>query len=133
MLHQLVRSAYFLCFIPFFLFIFACCIPLAILITANTITLLALKRMHEKIENGIHTVLNRKRIEMERRILKSKNLKRVSIVFFLLTQFSYRYCNYNLWFYFYMDSLCSDIFCLSISRQRLCHTTIGHFLLYLYC
>jgi hypothetical protein len=47
---------------------------LVILITANTITLLGLKRMHEKIEHGIQTVLSQKRIEMEQRILKSKNL-----------------------------------------------------------
>jgi len=30
--------------------------------------------MREKIEHGIQTVLNQKRIEMERRILKSKYL-----------------------------------------------------------
>jgi len=30
--------------------------------------------MHEKIEHGIQTVLSQKRIEMEQRILKSKNL-----------------------------------------------------------
>jgi len=30
--------------------------------------------MHKRIENGMQTVLNRKRIEMEQRILKSKNL-----------------------------------------------------------
>jgi hypothetical protein len=47
---------------------------LVILITANTITLLGLKRMREKIEHGIQTVLSQKRIEMEQRILKSKNL-----------------------------------------------------------
>jgi hypothetical protein len=45
-----------------------------ILIVSNTITLIGLKRMHEKIEHGMPTVLNRKRIEMERRILKSKKL-----------------------------------------------------------
>ncbi|UJR22044.1 hypothetical protein I4U23_025112 [Adineta vaga] len=55
----------------FFLFIVVYCIPLIILIVTNTITLQGLKRMHEKIENGIQTVLNRKRIEMERRIVRS--------------------------------------------------------------
>ena len=30
--------------------------------------------MHKKIQHGIHTVLNRKRIEMERRIVKSKQI-----------------------------------------------------------
>jgi hypothetical protein len=47
-------------------------IPLVILITANTTTLIGLKRMREKIENGIQTALNKKRIEMERRIVKSR-------------------------------------------------------------
>ncbi|CAF3801856.1 unnamed protein product [Rotaria sp. Silwood1] len=55
----------------FFLFFVVYCIPLIILITVNTITMLGLKRMREKIEHGIQTVFNRKRIEMERRILKS--------------------------------------------------------------
>ncbi|CAF2701419.1 unnamed protein product [Rotaria sp. Silwood2] len=55
----------------FFLFIVVYCVPLIILIIVNTITMLGLKRMREKIENGIQTVFNRKRIEMERRILKS--------------------------------------------------------------
>ncbi|CAF1105940.1 unnamed protein product [Rotaria sordida] len=55
----------------FFLFIVVYCIPLIILIIANTITMFGLKRMRKKIENGIQTVFNRKRIEMERRILKS--------------------------------------------------------------
>ncbi len=44
-----------------------------ILIVSNTITLIGLKQMHRKIQHGVHTTLNRKRIEMERRIVKSKN------------------------------------------------------------
>ena len=56
----------------FFLFIVVYCIPLIILITANTVTLQGLKRMREKIESGIQTALNRKRVEMERRIVRSK-------------------------------------------------------------
>ena len=55
-----------------FLFVVVYLIPLGILFTSNTITLIGLKRMREKIKNGIQTVLNRKRIEMEQRILKSK-------------------------------------------------------------
>lgn len=55
-----------------FLFFVVYLIPLIILFTANTITLIGLKRMREKIKNGIQTVLNRKRIEMEQRILKSQ-------------------------------------------------------------
>ena len=47
-------------------------IPLSILFIANTITLIGLKRMREKIKIGVQTVLSRKRIEMEQRILKSK-------------------------------------------------------------
>ncbi len=43
-----------------------------ILIVTNTITLIGLKRMRDKIEHGIHTVLNRKRIRMEQRIVKGK-------------------------------------------------------------
>ncbi|CAF0932256.1 unnamed protein product [Adineta steineri] len=55
----------------FFLFIVVYCIPLVILVIANRITLQGLKRMHQNIENGIQTGLNRKRIEMERRIVRS--------------------------------------------------------------
>lgn len=54
------------------LFVFIYCIPLVILVTTNTITLVGLKRMHDKIELGIQTALSRKRVEMERRIVKSK-------------------------------------------------------------
>ncbi|CAF3446262.1 unnamed protein product [Rotaria socialis] len=46
-------------------------IPLVIIITANSITLMGLKSMRNKIERGIQTIFNRKRIEMERRIIKS--------------------------------------------------------------
>lgn len=56
----------------FFLFIVVYCIPLIILVTTNTITLQGLKRMREKVESGIQTALNRKRIEMERRVVRSK-------------------------------------------------------------
>ncbi|CAF1192894.1 unnamed protein product [Adineta ricciae] len=55
----------------FFLFIVVYLIPLIILITTNTITLQGLKRMHKKIESGIQTALNARRIAMERRIVKS--------------------------------------------------------------
>ena len=56
----------------FFLFFVVYCIPLIILVTANTITLRGLKQMRDKIENGIQTVMSRKRIESERRIVKSR-------------------------------------------------------------
>jgi hypothetical protein len=56
----------------FFLFVVVYCIPLVILAGANTVTLRGLKQMREKIENGIQTTMNRKRLEMERRIVKSK-------------------------------------------------------------
>ena len=56
-----------------FLFVVVYCIPLIILVSSNTITLKALKQMHEKIDNGVQTVMSRKRIEMERRIVKSKH------------------------------------------------------------
>ena len=46
--------------------------PLLIIVISNTITLLALKDMRDKIKHGIRTTLNRKRIEMERRILYSR-------------------------------------------------------------
>ncbi|CAF5146374.1 unnamed protein product, partial [Rotaria magnacalcarata] len=46
-------------------------IPLVILITANSVTLMGLKSMRKKIESGIQTIFTRKRIEMKRRILKS--------------------------------------------------------------
>ena len=45
----------------------------------------------------------------------------------------YRHYNYNWWLYFYMDTLCCNTFCLSISRKRLCCPTIGYFSLCLYC
>ncbi|CAF2399293.1 unnamed protein product [Rotaria sp. Silwood2] len=54
-----------------FLFIVVYCIPLIILITANTITWFELKQMHKKIKNGFQTVFSRRRIEMEQRILKN--------------------------------------------------------------
>lgn len=46
--------------------------PLLIIVISNTITLSALKSMRQKIKHGIRTVLNRKRIEMERRIAISR-------------------------------------------------------------
>lgn len=55
----------------FFLFFFVYLIPLLIIIVSNTITLINLKEMHDKIEHGHKTVLSRKRIEMEQRIVKS--------------------------------------------------------------
>ncbi|CAF1021720.1 unnamed protein product [Adineta steineri] len=55
----------------YFLFVFVYFIPLVILIVSNTITLIGLKRMREKIKHGVNTPLSRKRIEMERRIIKS--------------------------------------------------------------
>jgi hypothetical protein len=48
--------------------------PLIILIVSNTITMIGLKQMCQKLEHRIQTGLSRKRIEMERRILKSKIL-----------------------------------------------------------
>ena len=56
----------------FFLFIFVYCIPLVTLVVSNTVTLMGLKRMRQKIEHGLHAALNRKRIAMERRIVKSR-------------------------------------------------------------
>ena len=56
----------------FFLFVFVYCIPLIVLFIANTLTMRGLKQMHDKIESGIQTTLSRKRVEMERRIARSK-------------------------------------------------------------
>ncbi|UJR17900.1 hypothetical protein I4U23_004799 [Adineta vaga] len=53
------------------IFIFIYCIPLIILIGTNTTTMIGLRRMREKLERGIQQSFSRKRIEMERRILKS--------------------------------------------------------------
>jgi hypothetical protein len=84
-----------------------------ILSVTNTITLIGLKRMRKKIEHGIHTTLNRKRIEMERRIVQSKEvLKR----YYVTSSFFNRYYHYDMWFYFHLDSLCCYIICFSISR-----------------
>lgn len=54
------------------LFVFVYCVPLIILSSTNAMTLIGLKRMHEKVQNGIQTGLSARRIEMERRIVKSK-------------------------------------------------------------
>ncbi len=115
----------------FFLFIFVYFIPLFILITSNTITLIGLKRMREKIKHGIHTVLNRRRIEMERRIVKSKNLfsKNLNDNF----SSSHRCYYHHMWFHYHLDSLCYYIICFSIPWQRLCYTTINYILLCLFC
>jgi hypothetical protein len=56
------------------LFIFIYLIPLIILLTTNTIIFIGLKRMKNKTAHGIKADLSQKKIEMERRILKSKNL-----------------------------------------------------------
>ena len=55
------------------LFAFVYCLPLGILSITNGITLMGIRRMREKIELGIHTPLTRKRVEMERRIVKSEH------------------------------------------------------------
>ncbi len=64
-------------------------IPLVILITANTTTLIGLKRMREKIESGIQTALNKKRIEMERRIVRCKRITMIDVFFYLKTNYSF--------------------------------------------
>ncbi len=56
------------------LFIFIYLIPLIILLTTNTIIFIGLKRMKSKIAHGVKTDLSQRKIEMERRILKSKSL-----------------------------------------------------------
>ncbi|UJR26902.1 hypothetical protein I4U23_008212 [Adineta vaga] len=55
----------------YFLFIFVYAIPLIILFVSNSITFFGLKSMRNKIEHGINILLSRKRLEMERRIVKS--------------------------------------------------------------
>ncbi|CAF0859776.1 unnamed protein product [Adineta ricciae] len=55
----------------YFLFIFVYAIPLIILFVSNSITLIGLKTMRDKIEQGVSTILSRKRIQMERRIAKN--------------------------------------------------------------
>ncbi|CAF4879547.1 unnamed protein product [Rotaria sp. Silwood1] len=64
-----------------FLFIVVYCIPLIILFTANTITWFGLKRMNKKIINGFQTVFTRRRIEMERRILKMIIITTIGFIF----------------------------------------------------
>ncbi|CAF2521671.1 unnamed protein product [Rotaria sp. Silwood2] len=54
-----------------FIFVVVYCLPLAILVTTNSIIYVGLKRMREKLAHGAKTELSQKRIEMERRILKS--------------------------------------------------------------
>lgn len=60
-------------FVSFNLFIFVVvyCIPLIVLVGSNTTIYVGLKSMQKKVEHGMKTELSNKRIEMERRILKS--------------------------------------------------------------
>ncbi|CAF1481739.1 unnamed protein product [Adineta ricciae] len=53
------------------IFIFIYCVPLLILIGTNTMAMIGLRRMREKLERGIQQNFSRKRIEMERRLIKS--------------------------------------------------------------
>ena len=65
-----------LSFIMYNLILFFCVylIPLIILITTNTIIYVGLQRMKSKISHGAKADFSQKRIEMERRILKSRNI-----------------------------------------------------------
>ncbi|CAF1101150.1 unnamed protein product [Rotaria sordida] len=54
-----------------FIFVVVYCLPLTILVITNTIIYIGLRRMREKIAHGAKAELSQKRIEMERRILKS--------------------------------------------------------------
>jgi hypothetical protein len=116
----------------FFLFFVVYCIPLIILVASNTITLRGLKQMHDKIEHGIQTSMNKKRIEMERRIIKSELCSfptLFSCCSCLLSYGNSRYYNNNMWFHIYLDTLCCNIVSIGLSWQRLCSTTNGHLLL----
>ncbi|CAF4379401.1 unnamed protein product, partial [Rotaria socialis] len=53
------------------IFVFVYCLPLVILLTANSIIYLEFKRMRDKIAHGAKAELSQKRIDMERRLLKS--------------------------------------------------------------
>ncbi len=85
-----------------------------ILIVSNTITLIGLKRMREKIEHGIHTVLNRKRIEMERRIVKSKKLLEIIL-------------NYNFFSFNKQVLLSQHVVLFSLGHLMLLHCLFQHF------
>ncbi len=67
-----------------FIFVVVHCVPLIILTVTNTIIYIGLKRMCEKIARGVKTELSKKRIEMERRILKSKRQSLKKNEFYLL-------------------------------------------------
>lgn len=54
-----------------FIFVVVYCIPLVILVGSNTTIYVGLKSMQNKVAHGMKTELSNKRIEMERRILKS--------------------------------------------------------------
>ncbi|CAF1103626.1 unnamed protein product [Rotaria sp. Silwood1] len=64
-----------------FLFIVVYCIPLIILITTNTMTWFGLQQMHRKTINGFQTIFPRRRIEMERRILKMIVITTIGFIF----------------------------------------------------
>jgi hypothetical protein len=114
------------------LFIFVYLIPLLILLITNTIIYIGLKRMKNKIVHGVKTDLSQKKIEMERRILKSKSLilieNRKQKLFNLK-----RHYNNSMRFYRYMDIICSCFFYNSISWKRYSTTSIRIIYLCLFC
>jgi len=63
-----------------FIFVVVYCVPLIILTITNTIIYIGLKRMGEKIARGVKTELSKKRIEMERRVLKSKTIIFINLI-----------------------------------------------------
>lgn len=64
-----------------FLFVFVYFIPLIILLTTNTFIYIGLKRMRNKLAHGTKTDLSQKKIEMERRILKSILITVIGFIF----------------------------------------------------
>ena len=113
------------------IFIFLYLIPLTILIITNTIIYLGLKHMKAKITNEKKAELSQRKIEMERRILKSK------ILSFILKSkdlfYSKRYYNNCLRFYRYLVTLCNRIFYYSIPWKRNSITTSMVIRLCLFC
>lgn len=105
------------------IFVFVYCVPLVILVVTNSITLHGLQRMHEKIERGLRAGFNRRRIEMERRILKSESIGSSAWRSFVLSR---RYHDNHVRFLHHLDTVCGVCTNHDVSRSRARHTADRH-------
>ncbi|CAF1109325.1 unnamed protein product [Adineta ricciae] len=64
-----------------FIFVVVYCVPLIILLITNSIIYRGIKGMRKKVAQGVKTELSQKRIEMERRVLKTVVITVVGFLF----------------------------------------------------